>query len=601
MEKESLSVLIKSIPETPGVYKYFDSQGKLLYIGKAKNLKKRVSSYFTKQQHETYKTKVLVSKISSIEFIVVPTEYDALLLENTLIKENQPKYNINLKDDKTYPFIKITKERFPRVFPSRRRIQDGSTYYGPYASVSVMHAVLDLIKKLYPVRNCSYNLSEENIRKGKFRLCMEYQIGNCKGPCTGLQTELDYVEQIAQIRGILKGNLNEIKQKFKNELKEAVQLLAFEEAHKIKQQIEVLEKFQSKSTVVNPAIKDVEVMAIIHDEGRSFVNYLRVTHGMVVQSRNIEMKNKLGESPSELLVSAWAEIRVEDPDAAPELLLPFEIEWAQPGVIVTVPKTGDKKTLLDLSVRNAFYFKKERIKAAEILDPSLKVDRVLQQLKKDLRLKELPKHIECFDNSNFLGNEPVSACVVFRDAKPDKSSYRLFNVKTVVGPDDFATMKEVITRRYTRLIQEGSNLPQLIVVDGGKGQLSAAVSALKEIGIYGKVSVLGIAKRLEELFFPEDPIPLYLDKKSETLRIIQFMRDEAHRFGITHHRKRRDKKGMRSELDGISGIGPKTIQLLLDRFKSVKAIKQADLETLKKVIDSQKAAKVFAYFNENKS
>lgn len=601
MEEDSLKVLIKSLPETPGVYKYFDSKGQLLYIGKAKNLKKRVSSYFTKQQFDSYKTRVLVSKIDKVECIVVASEYDALLLENTLIKENQPKYNINLKDDKTYPYIKITKERFPRVFPSRRRIKDGSQYFGPYASVSVMHTVLDLIKKLYPVRNCNYNLSEENIAKGKFRLCMEYQIGNCKGPCTGLQSEFDYNAQINQIKAMLKGHLTEVKSILKEGITNAVQNLAFEEAHRLKQQLEAIEKFQSKSTVVHTTIKEVEVLAIHTDEVKAYVNYMRVANGMIIQSRNIEYKNKLEETPADFLLYAWAEVRNEDPDSAPELILPFDVEWEMPNVTVTIPKIGDKKTLLDLSMKNAFYFQKERMKAAEIVDPTLKVERLLQVIRKDLRLNDLPYHMECFDNSNFLGQEPVSACVVFRDGKPDKSSYRIFNVKTVEGPDDFATMYEVITRRYSRLISENAALPQLIVVDGGKGQLNAAVSALKDMGLYGKIAIIGIAKRLEELYFPEDPIPLYLDKKSETLRIIQFMRDEAHRFGITHHRKKRNKRGMKSELDDIKGIGEKTIMALLEKFKSVKAIKSADLAMLTHVIDKKKAGIVHAYFQEKKN
>jgi len=598
MAPESLRQYILNLPNKPGVYKYYDLESKILYVGKAKDLKKRVSSYFTKQQHDNHKTKVLVSKIQKIEFVVVDSEYDALLLENSLIKEFQPRYNINLKDDKSYPYIKITKERFPRVLSIRNPVKDGSQYFGPYSSVNVMYLMLELIKKMYPIRNCKFNLSEANIKSGKFRLCLEYHIGNCKGPCVGLQNEAEYMEQIKQVISLLKGNLHEVKTLFKNQIKEAVEKLAFEEAHKIKIKLDLLEKYQAKSMIVNPAIQDVEVFSVVSDEKKGYVNYLRVTNGMITQTRNLEVKKILGESDAELLLSAIAEIRNTDESTAPEIILPQEIGIELKGFKVTIPQIGDKKKLLELSLKNAFYYKKEKDKMAETLDPNLRIDRVLENMKKDLRLNELPRHIECFDNSNFLGKEPVSACVVFKDAKPSKSDYRHFNIKTVEGPDDFASMYEVITRRYKRLLEEEKSLPQLIVVDGGKGQLSSSVKALKDLGLYGKIAILGIAKRLEELYFPEDPLPLYLDKKSETLRIIQHMRDEAHRFGITHHRNRRNKTGLATELEQIKGIGEKTAISLLSYFKSVNNIKLASLDDLKEITDSKRATIVFEYFQK---
>lgn len=597
MTSPALKDLIANIPHNPGVYKYYDEENKIIYIGKAKNLKKRVSSYFNKHHFENHKTKVLVSKIKRIEYVVVETEYDALLLENSLIKQYKPRYNINLKDDKSYPYIKITNERFPRVFPIRNPIDDGSKYFGPYSSVKMMNIMLDLIKELYPLRNCNLNLSEENIKKGKFRLCLEYYIGNCKGPCVGLQSENDYIQNIAQIELLLKGNLNEVKVHLKKQMHEAAKNLAFEDAHKYKMHLDIVEKFQAKSTIVPPTIQDVEVLSVVSDSNKGFVNYLRVTNGIITRARNLEIKKILNETDEDLLLAAFAEVRTLDIKHAPELILPTNLKLKIAGVKITIPQRGDKKMLLDLSIKNAFYYKKERIKMAEILDPEQRMNRIMDTMRDDLRLTEQPRHIECFDNSNFQGTDAVSACVVFKDGKPSKSDYRHFLVKTVVGPNDFATMQEVITRRYKRLLEENQALPQLIIVDGGKGQLSSAVEALKALDLYGKIAVLGIAKRLEELYYPEDPIPLYLDKKSETLKIIQQMRDEAHRFGITHHRNRRSKTSLKSELDGIKGIGDKTKSTLLQYFKSVENIKNAELKEIERQIGLQKAHIVHSFFH----
>lgn len=598
MSVSVLKDIITNLPNKPGVYKYFDETETIIYIGKAKNLKKRVSSYFNKNHYENHKTKVLVSKINRIETVVVETEYDALLLENSLIKQYKPRYNINLKDDKSYPYIKITRERFPRVFPIRNIVNDGSQYFGPYSSVKMMNVMLELIKELYPLRNCNLNLSEENINKGKFRLCLEYYIGNCKGPCVGLQTEDNYNQNIEQIKFLLKGNLNEVKTHLKKQMKEAVTKLAFEDAHKYKMHLEIIEKFQAKSTIVPPSIQDVEVLSLVSDKNKGFVNYLRVTNGIITRARNLEIKKNLDETDEDLIIAAFAEIRNIDPTFAKELILPFEIDIKRSEIKITVPQRGDKKLLLDLSLKNAFYYKKERTQISETLDPEVRTDRVMENMKEDLRLTEQPRHIECFDNSNFQGSDAVSACVVFRNGKPSKSDYRHFIVKTITGPNDFATMHEVITRRYKRMLEENQNLPQLIIVDGGKGQLSSAVEAFKSLELYGKIAIIGIAKNLEELFYPEDPIPLFLNKKSETLKIIQQMRDEAHRFGITHHRNRRSKTSLSSELDVIFGIGEKTKEVLLQYFKSVNNIKKAELKEIERQIGVKKAHIVFNHFHE---
>lgn len=600
MAPDDLKDTIRQLPPNPGVYRFFDKEHKILYVGKAKNLKKRVSSYFSKQVYENRKTAVLVSKISAIECTVVENEYDALLLENSLIKSLQPRYNINLKDDKSYPFIKITNERFPRVFPIRNPIKDGSAYFGPYSSVKVMHVVLELIKKLYPIRSCSFVLSKQNIEKNKFRLCLEYDIGNCKGPCTGLQSLAEYDEQIKQIKFLLKGNLFEVKNTLKNQIQLAVDKLAFEDAHKLKQKLDLVEKYQSKSTVVNPAIKDVEVLTLTKELHKAFVNYMRIADGMVVQTRNIEVVNKLEEADEDILLNILAEIRNEGNPPAAELLMPFFPEWSHIETKINVPQIGDKKRLLELSLKNALYFKKDRMDMAEKTDPDIKLNRLLNQIKQDLSLVDLPVHMECFDNSNLQGHFPVSACVVFKNTKPAKADYRIFNVKSVTGPDDFASMYEVVFRRYKRLLDENESLPQLIIVDGGKGQLSASVKALKDLNCYGKIAIVGIAKRLEELYFPNDPMPLHLDKKSMTLKIIQQMRDEAHRFGIKHHRNKRSKAAIDSELNHIQGIGEKTAITLLTHFKSVKNIKNANLNELISIVGKAKAMIVYAYFNPEK-
>ncbi len=601
MTPPDLKPIVNSLPEKPGVYKYFDKEGVIIYVGKAKSLKKRVSSYFTKKHHDNFKTSVLVSKIVHLEYTVVDTEMDALLLENSLIKEFQPKYNIALKDDKSYPYIKVTKERFPRVFSMFNPVRDGSEYFGPYANKKVMYTVLELIKKLYPVRNCTYNLSQANIDAFKFKVCLEYQIGNCKGPCEAYQTEDAYNEGIKQIRHILKGNLQEVKEHLKMFMMDASRRLAFEEAQDFKNKLDSLVTYQSRSTVVSPVLGDLEVYSTSSTDKISFVNFLRVSHGIIVISRNVEIRKKMDETDEEILVHVMGEMRKHYGDDVKEIVLPIQLDWPDSRITITVPKAGDKKKLIDLSLKNAMLYKQEKLTQYEKLNPSVRVDRLLEQMKNDLHLKDLPRHIECFDNSNFQGTFPVSACVVFKDGKPAKNDYRHFNVKTVVGPDDFETMKEVITRRYSRLRDENQPMPQLIVVDGGKGQLSHAVEALKALGLYGQMAIIGIAKRLEEIYYPDDSVPLYIDKKSETLKIIQHMRDEAHRFGITHHRSRRDKGTLKTSLTEIPGIGPEKARQLLKEFKSITRIKDSSIETLTPVIGKAKAELVYQYFHGEES
>ena len=586
---------IKDLPSNPGIYKYFDNRDKIIYVGKAKNLKKRVTSYFTKN-HDNNKTKVLVSKIKRVEYTIVENEAEALLLENNLIKEHQPRYNILLKDDKSFPLIKIAKERFPRVFAMRNPTYDGSEYYGPYTSVRAMHIVLDLIKSIYPLRNCNYNLSEANIKAGKFKPCLEYQLGNCKAPCVGYESEEEYMDSIANIRRILKGNIAEVKNHLKGGMETAAEELNFEEAQKFKVKLEMLEKFRSKSTVVNHKISNVDVFSCLIDDKRAFVNYLMVMNGMVVRTKSVEYKLKLEESLEDVLAVAIPQLRALFDSESKELILPIEIELKE-GLTATVPQRGDKKKLLELSIRNALFYKKQKLDQYEKLNPGSRVDRLMEVMKSDLRLTEQPRHIECFDNSNLQGTNPVSACVVFKDGKPSKKDYRHFNIKTVEGPDDFASMQEAVRRRYTRLQRENKPIPQLIVIDGGKGQLSSGVETLKEIGVYGQTSVVGIAKRLEEIYYPGDSLPMYIDKTSETLKVIQHMRDEAHRFGITHHRNRRSKAFVRSELDAINGIGPTTIKTLLNHFKSVKKVKNASKDELINVVGNAKAAIIANHFN----
>jgi len=586
---------IKDLPSNPGIYKYFDNRDKIIYVGKAKNLKKRVTSYFTKN-HDNNKTKVLVSKIKRVEYTIVENEAEALLLENNLIKEHQPRYNILLKDDKSFPLIKIAKERFPRVFAMRNPTYDGSEYYGPYTSVRAMHIVLDLIKSIYPLRNCNYNLSEDNIKAGKFKPCLEYQLGNCKAPCVGYESEEEYMDSIANIRRILKGNIAEVKNHLKAGMENAAEELNFEEAQKFKVKLEMLEKFRSKSTVVNHKISNVDVFSCLIDDKRAFVNYLMVMNGMVVRTKSVEYKLKLEESVEDVLAVAIPQLRALFDSESKELILPMEIELEE-GLTATVPQRGDKKKLLELSLRNALFYKKQKLDQYEKLNPGSRVDRLMEVMKSDLRLTDQPRHIECFDNSNLQGTNPVSACVVFKDGKPSKKDYRHFNIKTVEGPDDFASMQEAVRRRYTRLQRENKPIPQLIVIDGGKGQLSSVVETLKEIGVYGQTSVVGIAKRLEEIYYPGDSLPMYIDKTSEALKVIQHMRDEAHRFGITHHRNRRSKAFVRSELDAINGIGPTTIKNLLNHFKSVKKVKNASKEELINVVGNAKATIIANHFN----
>jgi excinuclease ABC subunit C len=594
MKPEKFKEVFDMLPDQPGIYKYFDKNGKIIYIGKAKNLKNRVSSYFNKQQHENAKTAVLVKQIQAIDFTVVDTEIDALLLENSLIKEFQPRYNIALKDDKTYPYICVTKERFPRVLSTRRLVRDGSSYYGPYPNVKVLYIVLDLIKQLFPLRTCTLNLSEKNIEAGKFKICLEFQIGNCLGPCEGFQTEESYKEDIKQIRYLLSGHLGEVKRNLKEQMIEAAANLKFEMAQDFKNRLELLETYKHKSTIISHTIGDIEVFAISSNEKTSFINYMRLSRGIIVATKNLEIRKKLQESDSEILEYAIAELHDEH---FKEMVLPFEVDLELKGITITIPKGGDKKNVLDLSLKNAMFFKREKLNQYDKLNPEHRTDRIMALMQKELKLTEPPRHIECFDNSNLQGTNPVSACVVFRDGKPFKADYRIFNVKTVVGPDDFATMREALTRRYSRLLRENTPLPQLIIIDGGKGQLSSAVESLKGLGIYGKIAIIGIAKRLEEIYYPEDPLPLYIDKKSETLKIIQQLRDEAHRFGITNHRKRRLSSSLQTELTQITGIGKETAEMLLKSFKGVGKIKQSSLDEIAAVIGPAKAKLVIEYFH----
>jgi excinuclease ABC subunit C len=595
-----LKDIISRLPDTPGVYKYFDKEGTLIYIGKAKKLKKRVSSYFTKNHHDSRKTAMMVERITDIQFTLVDSEVDALLLENSLIKKFQPKFNINLKDDKTYPFICIKKEPFPRITYTRNIIRDGSDYYGPYANKGMMWTILELIKALYPTRTCSFNLTEENIKAYKFKVCLEYQIGNCKAPCVGYQTEAAYLETIKEIKSILKGNITDVKNHLRFLMSNAAEELKFEEAAIYKRKLELLDNYQSKSTIVSHQIHDVDVFSIVADEKFAFINFLKVANGMIIQTQTFEVKKKLEETVEELLEYAIAEVREQYKSTSREIIVPFKLDLEDDKITFTVPKLGDKKKLLDLSLKNAMFYKRDKLEQYDRLNPELRVDRLMAQMQKDLRLKTPPKHIECFDNSNIQGTNPVSACVVFKDGKPSKKDYRHFKIQTVVGPDDFATMREVVHRRYKRVLEENEPLPDLIVIDGGKGQLSSAIESLTELGLYGKVPVIGIAKRLEELYYPEDEFPLYLEKKSETLKVIQQIRDEAHRFGITHHRNLRSKNTFVSELDAIKGIGKETTKLLLSELKSVKKIREATLDQLSSIIGNAKAKMVWDHFNTHK-
>lgn len=598
---DKLKSVIVALPGKPGVYQYFDTEGKILYVGKAKNLKKRVASYFTKDQNDSGKTRVLVKKIYDIKYIVVETELDALLLENNLIKKHQPRYNVMLKDDKTFPWICVKNEPFPRVFPTRNPVQDGSKYFGPYANVKMMNTLLDLVRKIFKLRTCKYNLSQENIQAGKFKVCLEYHIGNCKGPCEGLQDEQEYNESIRQIKKILRGDINGVIRRLREQMNKHAVKMEFEQAQVYKEKIEILEKYQSRSTVVNPAIRNADVVTYDQDEKVFYANYLRVINGAIVQSHTMEMKKKLDESPKELLELAITEFRQRFESDAKEVYLPEEVEMELPGVKFFIPQRGDKKSLIELSERNVKYYRKDKEKQKELVDPGRHTRRIMETMRKDLRMKQQPRHIECFDNSNMQGNFPVAAMVVFKDGKPEKKSYRHYNIKTVDGPDDYASMEEVVYRRYKRLRDEDMPLPQLIIIDGGKGQLSAAVKSLDKLALRGKIAIIGIAKRLEEIYFPGDSIPIYIDKRSESLKIIQRARDEAHRFGITHYRNRHKKTMKKSELSAIKGIGEKTAQKLLQKFKSVKKVKEASEEELIKAVGKQKAGIIRDYFNSANS
>ena len=596
MNIPSIDIQLKTLPNQPGVYQYYDADNKLIYVGKAKNLKKRVSSYFTKT-HENGKTRVLVKKIASIKHIVVATETDALLLENNLIKKYQPRYNVMLKDDKSYPWICVKKERFPRVFSTRRIFKDGSEYFGPYTSMKTVSTLLDLIKGLYHLRTCNFDLSEEKIKGGKFKVCLEYHLGNCKGACEGLESEQEYHDNIKAIKEILKGNFKDSLLQFKMQMKQLATDMHFEEAQKIKEKIEILENYQARSTIVNPKISNVDVFSIMSDESYGYVNFLQLSYGSIIRSHTLEIKKKLDETDSQLLELAITEIRQRFNSNSKEIYVPFKVNLGK-DLKVTIPQLGDKKHILDLSLRNAKYYRMERFKQMKIIDPDRHANRIMAQMKADLRLSEEPRHIECFDNSNIQGTHPVAACVVFKNGKPSKKDYRHFNIKTVEGPDDFASMEEVVYRRYKRLVEEEQPLPQLIIIDGGKGQLSSALKSLDALNLRGKIAIVGIAKRLEELFYPNDPIPLYLDKKSETLKIIQQLRNEAHRFGIEHHRNKRSKSALNTELETISGIGEKTVVDLLKHFKSAKRVANAKLDELEPVVGASRAEKIYYYYHK---
>ncbi len=593
-----IGLKLKTLPDKPGVYQYFDKNGTILYVGKAKNLKKRVSSYF-KKNHEHAKTYILVKKIADIQYIVVETEMDALLLENNLIKKYLPKYNIQLKDDKTYPWICVKKEPFPRVFSTRILVKDGSRYYGPYASGRVMHTLLDLIRDLFPLRTCALDLAANKIEKSSYKVCLEYHIGKCKGPCEGKQKAEEYNGMIEQIEGILKGNIYSVIQNLKQLMLQASVDFRFEEAHDIKTRIEILEKYKAKSTVVSPTIHQVDVVSMVEDNDLVFVNYLVINHGAIIHGITVEVKRKLDETQADIITFVLPELRERFQSEAKEILVETDVDWEMEGVRFFAPQRGDKKALIELSLRNAKSYRMEKIKQEKIKDPEKHTNRILETMKTDLRLKELPVHIECFDNSNIQGTNPVSACVVFKDAKPSKKDYRHFNVQTVEGPDDFATMREAVYRRYRRLLEEEQSLPQLIIIDGGKGQLGAALEALEKLDLRGKIAIIGIAKRLEELFYPGDSLPLYLDKRSETLKVIQHLRNEAHRFGITHHRNRRSKSALNNELETIPGIGEKTVQDLIRAFKSVKRVKEQNEESLASIVGKAKAKVIMQFFKQD--
>lgn len=593
---EKFKPILSVLPDSPGVYQFFNAQSEIIYIGKAKNLKKRVSSYFQKEHYENNKLKVLVKKIERIEYVVVQSESDALLLENNLIKKYRPRYNVLLKDDKTFPWICIKKEPFPRIFYTRNVVSDGSKYFGPYTSVYMVKILLDLVTKLYPLRNCVLNLSAENIEKKKFKPCLEYHIGNCLAPCIGLQTETNYNESIENIIKILKGNIQEVIDYLTRLMNQHAKDFKFEAAQIIKDKIDILEKYKSKSSVVSANLNNVDVFNILDDNNFAYVNYLKLVEGRIVQAHTLELKKKLDEKVEDLLLMAIVEIRTRLYSTSKEIItsIPVKLE----DIKITVPVRGEKKSLLELSERNLKYYRLEKQKRAEKKKERHSGKRLLEVIKKDLNLSVLPEHIECFDNSNIQGTNPVAACVVFKNAKPSTKEYRHYNIKTVEGPDDYASMEEVVYRRYKRLIDENKSLPQLIVIDGGKGQLNAALKSLEKLNIKNDVTIIGIAKRLEEIFYPNDPIPLYLDKNSESLKVIQHIRNEAHRFGIKFHRNKRSGNFIKSELDDIPGIGPKTIEILLTKYKTIKKIRSLSLDEISSEIGHVKAKLLHEYLNE---
>jgi excinuclease ABC subunit C len=596
-DKDHIKEIIKVLPYDPGVYLYMNNRNEVIYVGKAKNLKKRVSSYFNK--NNTGKTKILVNNIRDMNYVVVESENDALLLENNLIKKYKPRYNVLLKDDKSFPWICIKKEHFPRVFFTRNKINDGSEYFGPYTSVVMARTLMDLVRQLYQLRNCKLNLSPKNIAKGKYKVCLEYHLGNCLAPCIGKQEEEDYIETIQYVRKILKGNLHTVIDHLKTLMKTYAADYKFEDAELVREKIETIKNYKSKSTIVSPRISNLDVFYIVDDETSAFVNYQRVINGAVIQSHSVEMKKKLEESKEELLSLAMVELRRQFESDAKETLIPFRLEYSIQETRLVIPRRGEKKKLLELSERNARYFRMESLKRKQNLLARNRKEDVLKQVQADLRLKEIPEHIECFDNSNIQGKYPVASCVVFRHGKPSNKDYRQFNIKTVTGANDFASMEEIIYRRYKRLIEEKKPLPQLIIVDGGKGQLNAAVKSLEKLDLRGTIPVFGIAKRLEEIFIPGDPVPLYLNKNSVSLKLIQHLRNEAHRFGITFHRQKRSGDFLKSELDKIKGIGPATFRKLMLEFKSVEKIKNLKEEELLKVIGRSKARILMDYFKNS--
>lgn len=597
---DHIKSILKALPEKAGVYQFFEENGSILYVGKAKVLKNRVTSYFNKIKHDSIKTKLMVKKIRDIKYSVVETESDALLLEDSLIKKFKPRYNILLKDDKSYASIVIKNEPFPRVLSTRQILNDGSTYFGPYTSGKSLYSILDLIKELYPLRTCTLNLSKANIQAKKFKVCLEYHLGNCLGPCVGKQREEDYQQGVQHIKRIIKGEYLEAVKTLKKEMTQLAVEQKFEHAQQLKERIQTLENFQAKSTIVNTDIDNVEVFSIASDAQSTYANYMHIMRGSIVHVYTAEVVRQLDETDEEALAFVIRSFRKRMNSQSKSALIPFDIHEKIPGLELNVPQRGDKKKLVDLSLKNANHFLLEARKRAAFLDPERNTQRILETMKKDLHLSELPVHIECFDNSNIQGTNPVSACVVFKNAKPSKSDYRIFNIQSVVGPDDFASMREAVYRRYARLIQEEQPLPQLLIIDGGKGQLSSAMESLDLLGLRGKIAVIGIAKRLEEIFFPGDSIPIYLDKRSESLKIIQHLRNEAHRYGLSKHRQRRSKGAIHSELENIAGVGAKTIEKLLQHFSSVSRIKLATQKEIEQVVGEKIAEKIKNYFGKAK-